>query len=243
MPSQTELLFKLGLNEEIVGVTRFCIHPKDGVAGKTKIGGTKHFNIETIKSLTPDLIIGNKEENYLEGITQLKQHYPVWMSDIYTLNDAYTMMGEVARITNRQTEGEMLVNELKTGFEKYNSTKHFAAGLTAAYFIWRKPYMVAASNTFIGHMLGVLGVQNVFAHIERYPEIEPGVLADLKPDFLFLSSEPYRFSEKHLEEFQSFCPGAKVLLVDGEIFSWYGSRLLHAPDYFEKLANKLIQPR
>ncbi|HLP52409.1 MAG TPA: helical backbone metal receptor [Chitinophagales bacterium] len=239
VPSQTELLFDLGLDEEICGITRFCIHPADKVAGKTKIGGTKQFDIEKIKSLQPDLIIGNKEENYLEGITELQQHFPVWMSDIFTLQDNAAMMQEVARITNREKEGAKLIEQIQSGFNQYNPASALR-GKTASYSIWRKPYMVAANNTFINHLLGVFGVSNVFGNEERYPEIEPELLSHLKPDFIFLSSEPYRFTEKHYEEFQAFCPTSKVLLVDGELFSWYGSRLKHTPAYFEKLQAELL---
>ncbi|MDB5284748.1 MAG: transporter, substrate-binding protein [Bacteroidota bacterium] len=232
VPSQTELLFDLGLNDEVIGLTRFCIHPTEYVKDKAKIGGTKKFDIEKIKSLQPDLIIGNKEENYKEGIIELQKHFPVWMSDIFTLADSYNMMKEVARITDREKAGEKLVDEIKNSFADY---VHPAPAPNCAYFIWRKPYMVAANNTFINHMLGVFGVKNVFENANRYPEINPVTLADLTPRFIFLSSEPYSFSEKHFDEFRAFCPTAKVVLVDGEMFSWYGSRLKLSAAYFKEL--------
>lgn len=268
VPSQTELLFDLGLDEEIVGITRFCIHPAEKVKGKTKIGGTKKFDLEKIKSLQPDLIIGNKEENYQEGIEELQKHFPVWMSDIYTLEDAYAMMLEVSKIVDREREGKKLIEEIRGSFAGLgsgpgpgpespgsnpapDSGQHgsgFASDSgqqgnvesgqrkkTAAYFIWRKPYMVAAGNTFIDHMLQKFGVQNVFKNETRYPEIDPKVLAQVKPDLIFLSSEPYRFTEKHFDEFRSFSPTSQVLVVDGELFSWYGSRLRFAAKYFMAL--------
>jgi ABC-type Fe3+-hydroxamate transport system substrate-binding protein len=240
VPPQTEFLFHIGLDEEIVGVTRFCIHPADKVAGKTKIGGTKKFDSEKIKSLQPDLIIGNKEENYEEGIAELSKHFPVWMSDIFTLSDTYAMMHELGRITGKQPAAEALVTTLQNQFSALeNSIIKWNGEKTCAYFIWRKPYMVAAKNTFIDHMLEVFGFKNVFAIQKRYPEINPEVLKELNPDYIFLSSEPYSFSEKHFEEFQAFAPNAKVVLVDGEIFSWYGSRLKLAPAYYLKL-HKLL---
>ncbi len=235
VPSQTELLFDLGLNEQVVGVTRFCIHPKEGVMTKQKIGGTKRFDMDKIAALQPDLIIGNKEENYREGIEELRKEYPVWMSEIYTLEDAYVMMKHIAGITNRTEKGEELIAELRAAFAAWQPVHN----LSVAYFIWRKPYMAAAAGTFIDHMLGVFGVKNAFGHLSRYPEIEPLVLKELKPDVIFLSSEPYSFSEKHFHEFREFSPGSKVIVVDGEMFSWYGSRLKLAPQYFEKLKNML----
>lgn len=235
VPSQTELLFDLGLSNEIVGVTRFCVHPADKVKGVTKIGGTKNFNLKKIADLKPDLIIGNKEENYLEGIEELRKHFPVWMSDIFTLDDSYTMMSELARLTNREEEGLQLVSNIKNKFSQLKP----ATGASAAYFIWRKPYMVAGNNTFINHLLHTTGIKNVFENQARYPEINPEQLSALKPDFIFLSSEPYSFSQKHFEEFSSFSPSSKVILVDGEMFSWYGSRLKYAPAYFEKLITEM----
>lgn len=237
VPSQTELLFDLGLDEEIVGITRFCIHPKGKVNNKEKIGGTKRFDIEKIKSLNPDLIIANKEENYEEGISELQKHFPVWLSDIYNMDDAYAMMNEVSRITDRESEGEKFIQAIKTNFSQLRTS---AFGLqTCAYFIWRKPYMIAARNTFIDSMLNLFGVKNVFEDLERYPEINPELLAVRKPDFIFLSSEPYSFSEKYFDEFKEFFPNAKVVLVDGEMFSWYGSRLKYAAKYLEELRRNL----
>ncbi len=237
VPSQTELLFDLGLDEEVVGITRFCIHPKEKVKSKQKIGGTKQFDIEKIKLLSPDLIIGNKEENYQEGIEELQKHFPVWMSDIYTLEDSYNMMREVSRITNCETEGENLIEEIENSFSKHLSSD--IGHPTCAYFIWRKPYMVAAENTFINHLLKIFGVKNIFENELRYPEINPQILSKLKPDFIFLSSEPYRFTEKHFDEFRSFSPTSKVVIVDGEMFSWYGSRLRFTAKYFKELQRQI----
>ena len=240
VPSQTEFLFNINLGDEIVGVTRFCTHPAGMVEGKTKIGGTKKFNTERIKSLKPDLIIGNKEENYEEGITELNKHFPVWMSDIFTLQDAYAMMRELGRITDRNAEATNVVTTIESGFASYkNAVVNTTAERSCAYFIWRKPYMVAAGNTFINHMLQVFGVKSVFDGQNRYPEINPETLSALNPDYIFLSSEPYSFSEKHFEEFKAFAPKAKVILVDGEMFSWYGSRLRFAPVYFLELRKML----
>jgi len=235
VPSQTELLFDLGLDDEIAGLTRFCIHPADKVSGKTRIGGTKDFNFERIKELKPDLIIGNKEENYQEGINELKKDFPVWMSDIYTLDDAYQMMNSVGEITNKQEEAQLLIKQIKTSFSTLPPVTRHLPPLTCAYFIWRKPYMVAASGTFLDHMLGVFGVRNAFADLSRYPAVTAEQIAKAKPDLIFLSSEPYSFTEKHIDEFKGISSASKIMIVDGELFSWYGSRLRYTADYFEDL--------
>ncbi len=241
VPSQTEFLFDIGMNDEIVGVTRFCIHPSDKVRKREQIGGTKKFDIEKIRSLNPDLIIGNKEENYEEGITELSKHFPVWMSDVFTIRDSLDMMTELGRIVNRKGEAENLVNKIENGFASNpGKLKNGKKGRSCAYFIWRKPYMVAAGNTFIDNMLQMFGMKNVFSGLDRYPEIEPQLLVELDPDYIFLSSEPYAFGEKHFNEFKAFAPKAKVILVDGEMFSWYGSRLKMAPAYFADLNSRLV---
>ena len=171
VPSQTEFLFDIGLDEEIVGITRFCIHPKDKVAGKEKIGGTKQFNFDKIHALKPDLIIGNKEENYKDGVEDLQKHYPVWMSDIYTLDDSLTMIQQLSVLLGKQAEGKALIERISTGFSDINRSA--ASTLpSVAYFIWRKPYMVAASNTFINEMLHRFGARNVFEGMERYPKLD-----------------------------------------------------------------------
>ncbi|WP_428658452.1 ABC transporter substrate-binding protein [Runella sp.] len=233
VPSQTELLFDLGLESEIVGITNYCIHPADKVKYKTRIGGTKNIVIEAIKTLKPDLIIGNKEENQQESIENLKKHFPVWMSDIFCLDDAVDMILTVGVLVGKTSEAETIASSIQASFSGLQSvTTQFK---TAAYFIWRKPYMVAASHTFIDDMLYRAGFQNVFSTWDRYPEITAAQLKEAQPEYIFLSSEPYPFKEKHITEFQDICPKARISVVDGELFSWYGSRLQHSAAYFSKL--------
>lgn len=233
VPSQTELLFDLGLSERVVGVTKFCIHPAEARQSATVIGGTKNFDFEKIATLKPDLIIGNKEENYQTGIEQLAATFPVWMSDISTLSDSLDMMRRVGLITGRKAAADALVAEIEASFVKLELQKE---QIPAAYFIWRKPYMVAASGTFIDEMLMRAGFRNVFAHLGRYPEITAEQLQAAAPQQILLSSEPYPFGGKHIAEFQTICPAAAIRIVDGELFSWYGSRLQHSAAYFQSLS-------
>jgi len=234
VPSQTELLFDLGLQEQVVGATKFCIYPPTARQTASVIGGTKNFDFAKIKAAQPDLIIGNKEENYQEGITQLAQHFPVWLSDITSLPEALDMIRRVGDLTGTAQLAEPLAAEIKHSFDKLrlDATAPLA---TAAYFIWRKPYMVAASGTFIDDMLRRAGFRNAFAGLGRYPEVTAEQLASLAPAHIFLSSEPYPFGEKHVAEFQEICPAAKIQVVDGELFSWYGSRLRRSAAYFQEM--------
>lgn len=234
VPSQTELLYDLGLDHEVVGITKFCIHPADWRKRKTVIGGTKQFDIETIHKLKPDLIIGNKEENYQEGIETLMRDYPVWMSDIYKLDDAFTMIEQIGMLTHKQERAGQLVQEIQQQFSAINTFD----GQRVLYLIWRKPWMAAGQNTFINNMLNLSGLVNCVT-LDRYPEVSLSVIEQLNPDFIFLSSEPYPFKEKHMDELQHIFPDAKPILVDGEMFSWYGSRLLKFPAYLHSLIHHL----
>lgn len=234
VPSQTELLYDLGLDHEVVGITKFCIHPAEWPKRKTIIGGTKQFDFDSIQKLKPDLIIGNKEENYQEGIEMLMRYYPVWMSDIYKLDDAHTMIEQIGVLTHKQERAGQLVQEIQEQF----STIETFNGQRVLYLIWRKPWMAAGQNTFINNMLAISGFTNCLTE-ERYPELTASAIEQLNPDFIFLSSEPYPFKEKHFVELQQILPNAKLVLVDGEMFSWYGSRLLKFPAYLHSLVHHL----
>lgn len=243
VPSQTELLHYLGLDTEVIGITKFCVHPDIWFRNKTRIGGTKKVNFEKIEALQPQLIIGNKEENQKEQIEWLSQRYPVWMSDITTIADAFEMIEMVGTLTGKPEEAGHLVADLRAKFsffhEKTKLERKERGRKRAAYFIWKSPYMVAAKRTFIHEMMELAGFENIFGDQERYPEISLEQLSDKAPELILLSSEPYPFQEKHFNVFKEACPNAQVLIVDGELFSWYGSRLLDSIGYFEALHTQI----
>ncbi len=232
VPSQTELLYDLGLENEIVGITRFCIHPKSIFREKVKVGGTKNFNIDKIRTLQPDLIIANKEENDKNGIEQLMKEFPVWVSNIYTFEDNLKMILDVGTLCNKIKEAKNIVDLLEDNFK----TLHSINKKSVAYIIWNKPMMSINQNTFIHHILEKTGFLNIFAkNSDRYPSITNKELKKANPEYIFLSSEPYPFAEKHLKVFENEFPNSKVVLVDGEMFSWYGSRLSKTPKYIKQL--------
>ena len=234
VPSQTELLFSLGLTDEVVGITKFCVHPDEMFRSKVRIGGTKQINSDKIHELKPDLIIGNKEENEKNQIEYLGDLYPLWMSDIANLGDALNMIAEVGALVGKPEEAEGLVNKISSGFD--NLTRIIKpSNKRTAYFIWKNPYMTAASGTFINEMLEVCGYKNAFSHMSRYPAVSEEMIKKAEPEQILLSSEPYPFKDKHIDEFKKLCPGVEVKIVDGEMFSWYGSRLIHAIEYFKQL--------
>jgi len=231
VPSQTELLFDLGLGDRVVGVTKFCIHPKEWFDSKPRVGGTKSVDFEKIAEIQPDIIIGNKEENSREDIEALEKDYNVWMSDIFTFEDALEMIFEVSGFTNKEEKGlEILksISKAKNSFEEPMDLKK------AVYFIWNDPYMVVGKNTFIDEMMYHAGYVNVVM-ADRYLELSIDNLKTLDPDVILLSSEPFPFKQKHVDEIQKHLPETEIKLVDGEMFSWYGSRLSKAFNYFSTL--------
>ncbi len=232
VPSQSEFLWDLGLHSELVGITKFCIHPKEMFKSIERVGGTKKVNINKIRALKPDLIIGNKEENERSDIELLQKEFNVWMSDIYNFDDAFKMMLDIGKIVGKEKESKKIVEKITASLPK---VKNIFAGQSTAYFIWYKPYMVIAKNTFIDHTLNYIGLKNTFMNEERYPEMSDEQIIKADPEFCFLSSEPFPFNEKHLKELRDKLPNSKIVIVDGEIFSWYGSRLLHFANYVEQL--------
>ena len=230
VPSQTELLYKIGLGDRIVGKTMYCVHTNSESNIAAKVGGTKSVKFDLINALKPDLIICNQEENTLEIVETLAQKYPVWISDVNDLESALQMIEDIGNITDKSFESLTLINIIKSEFLKIkNKTKK-----KCVYLIWRKPYMTVGSDTFIHNMLQYAGFENSIIKT-RYPELKIQEIIDLNPDVILLSTEPYPFKQKHIAELEEFMPNTKILVVDGEMFSWYGSRLVNSPQYFKTL--------
>ena len=241
VPSHTELLYDLGLREEVVGQTLFCIHPKEMHDSKPRIGGTKKLQMDKIAALKPDLIIGNKEENERSQIEELMKLYPVWMSDIKNLDDSLDMIERIGDLIGRNSEAMDISQKIRNGFNELKSiNKQLSTNNSVLYLIWRKPWMAVGRDTFINDMLQRCGFENGFSSpMTRYPEINDDEIKSMKPNYIFLSSEPYPFKDEHLAELQAISPSSKIVLVDGEMFSWYGSRLLKSASYFKALFNSL----
>lgn len=237
VPSQTELLFDLGLEKEVVGITKFCIHPNSWFKSKTRVGGTKTLNMEQIKQLNPDLIIANKEENTKGQIEELQQHFLVWTSNIRNLADSLEMIKQVGLITNSNSKAEQIISKIKDDFKHLDSIKKQSK--STLYFIWKEPYMSVGTNTFINDMMIRAGFSNALETTVNYPVLSEKQIRTINPQQILLSSEPYPFKEKHLKEFKLLCPNAKIILVDGELFSWYGSRLTKSVHYLIDFYTKI----
>ncbi len=238
VPSQTELLFDLGLEEQVIGITKFCVHPNHWFRTKQRVGGTKTLNIELINKLGPDLIIANKEENVQEQIEELATHFPVWISDVHNLQGALEMMEEVGKITGKSSEATELIQNIRESF--FNLQSKSDQKVLTAYLIWKDPLMAAGGDTFINDMMLNAGFSNVFAGKDRYPEVTIEEIKNSRCELLLLSTEPFLFKQRHVNELQEKLPGVKVIIVDGQIFSWYGSRLRFAPSYFLELRKEIL---
>ncbi|NIG56346.1 helical backbone metal receptor [Chitinophaga sp. Cy-1792] len=232
VPSQTELLYSLGLDERVVGITKFCVHPDSWFRTKVRVGGTKKVNFDVIRELQPDLIIANKEENTREDVAALMADYPVWVSDVHHLKNALEMIAGLGAITQTSARAAALIAEIRSDF---SALKPLVTPVPTAYFIWREPYMTAGGDTFIHQMMQHCGLHNVFGNLTRYPAVTPDDIRNSGCRLILLSSEPYPFKDKHLTEFREMVPDADVQLVNGEMFSWYGSRLREATAYFSGL--------
>ena len=240
VPSQTELLYDLGLEDSIIGITKFCVHPVHFKLIKKIVGGTKQVKIDKIKELRPDIIIANKEENTKEMVEELSRICPVWVTNIITVEDNLQMIADFGQLFNKRTEAQKWLDKLNFAYQDF---QHFIKDQPikkAAYFIWANPYMVAGKETFINELLKLNHFQNIYEEKGRYPEIElKRIRLEGDPDLVFLSSEPFPFKDEHAFEIGRFTHHAKTIFVDGEYFSWYGSRLVKAFEYFKKLHQKL----
>lgn len=237
MPSQTELLYDLGLDDEVAGITKFCIHPQKWFRSKKRIGGTKNIHLQEIISLQPDLILANKEENVKEEADELAKYFPVYVSDVSNYEEALEMIKAIGTLTHTQEKATDLIINISAGFDRLAAQDY--PKLRTAYLIWKDPYMTIGSDTFIHDLMEKAGLINIYADETRYPQVTPEELLAKKPELVLLSSEPYPFKQKHIDELQAHLPEAKIILADGEMFSWYGSRMADAPSYFQKLRDEI----
>ncbi len=234
VPSLTEFLYDLGLDQEVVGITKFCVHPNTWFRTKTRVGGTKTPKIDRIRELQPHWVICNKEENRKEDVEALSTFTQVLVTDINTWPEMESELLRLAATLDRINEAQTLL----AGNNNWLPQQASALGKRAAYLIWKDPYMAVGSQTFIHDTLTHLGLDNVIhtalGHA-RYPEVDLEALQELNLDLLMLSSEPYPFSQKHLLHFQEKLPSTKIRIVDGELFSWYGSRMKFLPSHWRAL--------
>ena len=234
VPSQTELLYDLGLEAEVVGITAYCEAPPHWLESKTVIGGTKNLQIEKIRALEPDLIIGNKEENIKEQIEALAAETPVWLSDVRSVDHALEMIASIGTLTGRQQQAETLQQSIAGERAKIRPLPD----LRAAFLIWKDPLMMAGPDTFIGQVMQEAGWHNAAPEEGgRYPQTDLSALQSMNLDLLLLSSEPYAFTSADLHQLSAAARHSRV--VDAQLFSWYGSRMQYLFPYLGRLQEQL----
>ena len=221
VPSLTELLFDLGLGDQVIGRTRFCIHPKGEAEKKPVIGGTKNPNLEKIRELNPGVIIANKEENRQEDVEELERDFEVIVTEIDTIEEALFTIHDIGWSFSVQEKAKKLIQSIQQEMERVPDEP----AMTAAYFIWRDPWMSVGHDTYIHSVMKHWNLENVYADKSRYPNTTLYELSLKKPELILLSSEPYPFKENHIKEVRDICRGSNIVLVNGEWFSWYGSRM------------------
>ena len=240
VPSLTELLHDMGMERQVVGITKYCVHPVHYRHTKTIVGGTKKVKPDVIKALKPDFILCSKEENTAEMVKELEKIAPVYVSDVNSLQEALELINTLGLLFDRRTQAEHIVDKIiyrrNTFQEQIKNTRI----KKVAYFIWAKPWMVAASNTFIDDMLRICRFENAYAKFDRYPEIKikrMRIVAD--PELLLFSSEPHDFTDEEVYEVLRSNKKVLTIYVDGQYFSWYGSRLIKAFDHFKQIHEKI----
>ena len=238
-PSLTELVVDLGRGDDLVGRTKFCIHPADLAERVPSVGGTKDPKVARIVALRPDLVLVNEEENRREDAEALRAAgVPLHVSFPRDADETADMVRDIARALERPTEGERIATDIERRAERVRRAALGRAPVRWAYLIWRDPYMTVNADTFVHAMLSLPGGVNVFAdEPTRYPAVDAARLAAAEPDVVLLSSEPFPFRDRHVDELaeRSGLPRDRIRLVDGELLSWHGSRTPAGVDYAERV--------
>ena len=231
VPSLTETLVDLGAEERIVGVTKFCTRPDHLRRERTRIGGTKGINLAQVMDLKPDLVIANLEENEAQDVMALEiAGVPCWVCDVRTVERAMSLLVDLGGLIGCRAEGEALLQEVRRGWGAAGVSGGSTAG-PVAYAVWRNPWMWAGRDSYIQSVMRWWG-WTPWPEDARYPEYPMDQLEAEGVHRVLLPSEPFPFKEEHRAE----CLGLDAVLVDGEMFSWYGSRMRHVPEYMAALS-------
>lgn len=237
VPSQTELLASLGLEENVVGVTRFCELPEHWRKEKTIVGGTKQVDVDTVRELDPDFVLANYEENTAEDVEALDSLAPVFVTAVKTVTEALDMIRTVGALTGTSDQTSTLVGRI---ISRFQSLPDFPS-LRAVFLIWRDPYMTVGGDTFIHDIMSRAGFENAFGDRTRYPKVSLEEIDAQTPDVVLCATEPFPFhkKDKFTADLRTKLPKTPVEIVDGKVFSWYGSHLLKIPSALKSLRKQL----
>lgn len=232
IPSITETLFALGLDEAVVGVTAYCVEPPAGVAGKARVGGQKNPKLDLIRELAPDLVIANVEENLKEHVERLREWgIPVWVIYPRTVAEGIRLVRELGVVTGARERAEAIAGDLEARLAETRGRTAGRPPVSVFYPIWREPYMTINADTYIHDMLAVCGARNVFGdRPERYPRVALDEVRAARPEVIVLPDEPFRFRPVHARDFAAWpdvpaVASGRIHLVDGKLYCWYGPRI------------------
>ena len=235
VPSITETLCALGLADALVGVTVYCVEPREVVATKTRIGGEKNPDLEKIRALEPDLVLANIEENLRDHVETLRSwSIPVWVTYPRTVAEGIRLIAELGWVTGTEARASDVVGEIEPLYARVVAAAARRPPVAVFYPIWRGPYMTINRDTYIHDMLRVCGARNVFAdRPERYPTVTLDEVATQRPAVILLPDEPFRFRRAHVADFAGYAEvpavrDGRIHLVDGKPFSWHGPRIAEA---------------
>ncbi|MFO8055328.1 MAG: helical backbone metal receptor [Bacteroidales bacterium] len=236
-PSITETLIKLGLKDRIAGRTDYCYRPEGETEEIPKVGGPKDIDPEKIDHIKPDLIIAIKEENNRQQIEQLQKAYMVFVFDITTYTGALDMIIRLGELTGKQQEAVTLSDQIDNAFARIpqlNTPRSFL------YLVWKDPLMAAGKRTYINNLLtshGFVNCLDTFA--QRYVTLNFEVFKKLEFELAFLPGEPYKFTAEDKKDILAFFPQTDIRLIDGEVFTWYGYRMLHSAEYIKNMIEEM----
>lgn len=235
VPSITELVCELGLAEQLVGRTGFCIHPKEALKSITKVGGTKSVNLKKIRKLAPTHVIVNVDENTKETADALAKFVPnVIVTHPLAPLDNLALYRLIGSAFDARGRAEALCARFEDAYSQIKD-KPFKPR-KVLYLIWKDPWMTVSRDTYISRTLTLFGMETLPASADaRYPKLKE---IDVGAELILLSTEPYRFNETHREALRGQT-GLPVHLIDGEMTSWYGSRAIAGLDYLADFARSL----
>lgn len=230
VPSTTETLFALGVGDRLVGRTRYCVHPARELADVPEVGGTKSPRLAELAALRPDLVLANEEENKPALWPRLELLAPLYVAYPRTVDEALHDLRTTARLVGAEARGDELVATCQAARAELARVRR---PFTYAYLIWKDPWMAVGPDTFVASMLAEVGGRCALNTDERYPRLELDALVAADPDVVYLSSEPYAFTAEHAAELGRLAERAR--LVDGELCSWHGARMVRALPYLAEL--------
>ena len=230
VPSITETLIDLGLRDRLVGRTGFCIHPRDAVRDIPKVGGTKDVKIERVRALRPSHVIVNIDENEASAVDRLREFVPhVVVTHPNAPADNLALYRLLGGIFGRSDAAESMCARLQARLDAIDAA-HWPPE-TVLYLIWKAPWMTVAAGTYIANTLAAVGWQvphpaGGLKGAARYPQLADLDAEAARVDRLLLSSEPFRFDQRHVQELRARISGKPIDLIDGEWTSWYGVRAI-----------------